>query len=66
MVIQGGKVGKNSMRKKFNIFCDGYLWMVTDDINKAVRECKNMMVCGIEREAITIHNEYGNPINLQF
>lgn len=54
------------MRKKFNIFCDGQLWTLTDDITEAIRECKNMMVCGIKREAITVCNEYGNPINLQF
>ena len=54
------------MRKKYNIYCDGHFWMQTNDISKAVRECKNMMVCGIEREAISVRNEYGNVIDLQF
>lgn len=52
--------------KKYNIYCDGHYWYGTDDIVKAVRECKNMMVCGIEREAITVWNDEGHMITLLF
>lgn len=52
--------------KKYNICCDGYLLFETDDILRAVRECKNMMVCGIEREAISVYNEEGHMIDFVF
>lgn len=52
--------------KKFNIYCDGHLWFETDDIVRAIRECRNMMVSGIEREAISVWNEEGHMVNLQF
>lgn len=52
--------------KKYNICCDGHLWFETDDILRAVRECKNMMVCGIEREAISVYNEEGHMIDFVF
>lgn len=58
--------GEKDMTKEFNIYCDGHLWLTTNDILRAVKECRNMMVCGIERECITVLNESGHLINLQF
>ena len=52
--------------KEYNIYCDGHLWFVTDDILQAVRECKNMTVCGIEKEAISVWDGKGHKIDLQF
>ena len=63
LIIKGTEVIK---MKKYNIYCDGHYWYGTDDIVKAVRECKNMMVCGIEREAITVWNDEGHMITLLF
>lgn len=51
---------------KYNIALDGHIVFDTDDILRAVRECKNLMVCGVERAAITVWSEEGHFINLQF
>ena len=51
---------------KFNIYCDGHFWFATNDILKAVKECRNMLVSGIERETISVLNGDGHFICLQF
>lgn len=50
----------------YNIYCDGYFWKSTDDIVVAVKECKNMISSGIEKEAISVWNNDGHLISLQF
>lgn len=52
--------------KKYNIYLDGHFVFGTDDIARAVRECRNMVCVGIEKEAITVWNAEGHMIALQF
>lgn len=52
--------------RKYNVALDGHIVFNTDDILRAVRECRNLMACGVEREAIAVWNEDGHIIDLQF
>lgn len=41
----------------YNIYIDGRYWCGSENIEKIKREYKNMLVSGIEKEAITIMKE---------